>query len=91
MTKKKNGVIRRILSLSLIIMTLIALILSLSACSGGKEKLDPQTKEETDADFVARVLSTDLDYRLRFLAASRGYDITSEDFKDSNKDLGVNL
>ena len=91
MTKKKNGVFKRILSFSLIIMTLIALVFSLSACSGGKEKLDPQTKEETDADFVARVLSTDLDYRLRFLAASRGYDITSENFKDTNTDLGVNL
>ncbi len=91
MTKKKNRVIKRILSFSLIIMTLIALILSLSACSGGKEKLSPQTKEETDADFVARVLSTDLDYRLRFAAAFRGYDITSKDFEDSSLDLGINV
>ena len=91
MTKKKNRVFKRILSFSLIIMTLIALVLSLSACSGGKEKLAPQTKDETDADFVARVLSTDFDFRLRFLAASRGYDITSENFEDSDKDLGVNL
>ena len=91
MTKKKNGVIRRILSLSLIIMTLIALILSLSACSGGKEKLDPQTKEETDADFVARVLASDFDYKVRFLAASRGYDITSEEFEDKRDDRGANI
>lgn len=91
MTKKNSGAFKRIISFSLIIMTLIALVFSLSACSGGKEKLDPQTKEELDADFVARVLSTDKNYQIRFLAASRGYDITSENFEDSKDDLGANV
>ena len=87
----KNRVAKRILSFTLVIMTLIALVLSLSACSGGNPELDPQTKEETGADFVARALSTDYDLRIRFLAASRGYDITSEDFEDKSEDLGVNV
>lgn len=91
MTKMKSRVAKRILSFTLVIMTLIALVFSLSACSGGKPELDPQTKEETNADFVARALSTDYDLRIRFLAASRGYDITSKDFEDKSEDLGVNV
>ena len=79
---KKNGVIKKILSFSLVIMTLIALVFSLSACGSEEKEISAQKSGESNADFVARVLATNIDYQLRFVAASRGYDITSEDFKD---------
>ena len=83
MTKTKNGFARRVLSVALIVITLITLTLSLSACSGGgSKKLSPKTDKESIADFVARVISTDANYKIRIAAAARGYDITSEDFND---------
>ena len=85
MTKSKSRFARRALSLSLVILTLVALVLSLSACTGGgAKKISPQAKEETDASYVARVISTNENYRIRFAAAYRGYDITAEDFEDSD-------
>ena len=90
MTKIKNGGARRLLSFALVLLTLIALVFSLSACSGETEKLTPQAKEESNADFVARVISSNENYRLRFAAAYRGYDITAEDFNDSEEDKGAN-
>ena len=93
MTKIKNRTARRILSLSLAILTLLALVFSLASCSSADEdKLSPKTTSETDADFVARVVATDENYRLRLAAAYRGYDISAENFDDSNadKDLGPN-
>ena len=91
MTKNSNKNGRRIFSLFLTVLTVIALVLSLSACSGDDKKLSPQTKEETDANFVARVLSEDNSYKLRFAAANRGYDITAADFVDSDVNLGANV
>ena len=63
MTKNSNKNGRRIISLLLAVLTVIALVLSLSACSGDEEKLSPQTKEETDANYVARVLAEDNNYK----------------------------
>ncbi len=92
MTKTKNRSIRRVITLGLAILTLIALVFTLSSCSGSDDKLPPRTAAETaDSDFIARVIAASGDsYRLRFVAASRGYDLTAEDFTDSDIDLGPN-
>jgi len=90
MTKTKNRTGRRVLSLAVIILTLIALIFSLSACGSDVQKFEKQGKNEENHDFVARILASDKNYSLRFAAAFRGYDITAEDFKDSELDLGPN-
>lgn len=90
MTKIKNRTARRILSLSLVILTVFALVFTLAACSGGNEdKLSPKTDKETNADYVARVVSTSEDYRLRLAAAWRGYDIAVEDFDDDKADAFI--
>ena len=83
MTMKTNRNGKRIISLVLTVFTIIALVLSLSACSGDAEKISTRTHAESEADFVARVISTNDTFRLRFAAANRGYDITAEDFQDS--------
>ena len=73
MTKIKSRTARRILSLSLVILTVFALVLTLAACSSStEEKLSPKTDKETNADFVARVISTSESHRLRLAAAWRG-------------------
>ena len=82
MTKMKNRVAKKIISSALILMTLIALVFSLSACTAGKEEISARKNAESVEDFVARVLATDINYQIRFVAASNGYDITSEDFED---------
>ena len=94
MTKIKNGTARRILSLSLVILTVFVLVLSLAACSSSEEdKLSPMTKNETQADFVARVVATSENHRIRLASAYRGYDITAEGFNDDEAaaDLGPNV
>ena len=87
----KNRVAKKIISFALILMTLIALVFSLSACTAGKEEISARKSGESVEDFVARVLTTDINYQIRFVAASNGYDITNKDFVDSNEDLGANL
>lgn len=84
MTKTKRSTGKRILSVGLLILTLFALVLSLSSCGSDTEKFEKQGKNETNADFVARIIATSDTYRIRFVAAYRGYDITSEDFEDSS-------
>ena len=85
MTKTKRSMGKRILSVGLLILTLFALILSLSSCGSDTEKFEKQGKNETNADFVARVIATSNSYKIRFVAAYRGYDITREDFEDSSE------
>ena len=82
MTKMKNRVAKKIISSALILMTLIALVFSLSACTAGKEEISARKSGESVEDFVARILTSDVNYQVRFVAASNGYDIMSEDFED---------
>lgn len=91
MTKNKNRNGKRILSLILAVLTLTVLVLSLSACSGDAEKISTRAHSETEADFVARVVATNDNFRLRFAAAFRGYDITAEDFVDSSVTKPANV
>ena len=83
MTQTKNRMAKRIISLTLAVLTLILLVFSLSSCSGGSvETIDAYGKEEKDFDFVARVVAIDENYKLRLAAAANGYDISAEDFVD---------
>lgn len=91
MTRTKNRAGRRVLSLAVIILTLITLVFSLSACGSDTEKFEKQGKNEENHDFVARIIASDENYSLRFAAAFRGYDITAEDFEDSDKVLDPNV
>ncbi len=86
MTKTTKRVTKRIISLGLVIFTLLALVFSLSACGGSDTaKYEKQGKNELDSDFVARVIATDSTLKLRFIAASRGHDITAEGFVDTDE------
>ena len=85
MTKTKNRTGRRVLSLAVIILTLITLVFSLSACGSDVKKFEKQGKGEEDHAFVARIIATDKNYSLRFAAAFRGHDITAEGFEDTEE------
>ena len=92
MTKTKNRNGRRVLSLLLLTLTIIALLFSLASCGGSekktyKEKLDG----ESDAKYVASIIAQNQSYRIRFLAASRGHDITAENFKDTDEIKPANI
>ena len=81
MTKIKNRIGRRVASLALAILTVISLMLSLSACGDTVEYGVRIADEEPDS-YVARIISTNDSYRLYFLAASNGYDIIPESVKE---------
>ena len=89
MTKIKNRISRKALSLALVILTVISLVLSLSACG---DKITYRERPNADADpedYIARIISTNESYRLYFLAASNGYDIIPESVKEE-KDKNYN-
>ena len=88
MTKIKNRISRKALSLALVILTVISLVLSLSAC-GETIKYGVRIADETPDNYVARIISTNDSYRLYFLAASNGYDIIPESVKEE-KDKNYN-
>ena len=84
MTKTKTGVAKRIISLLLATLTIITLVFSLSSCGGGKETFTTRNevtlengKKVSEDKFVytAKLIVTNEDYKLRFIAASRGYVI----------------
>ncbi len=79
MTKIKNAKGRRVLTLGVVLLTLIAIIVSLSSCSGTSSKFEYDETKETEHEFIARVILQNPSYTNRFVAAFRGYDITSDD------------
>lgn len=84
MTDIKVKFVRRIAVLLLVALIAAFALVSLSACSGGgSRKIADRGEKETDAEFVARVISSNADQKNRFIAASRGYDIAAEGFDDS--------
>ena len=86
MTNIKKGRLRTLASFLVIALIIVASIVSLSACSGGRKNIAAQGEKESDIEFVARVLSTNNDQKLRFIAASRGHDTWAEGFDDSEID-----
>ena len=86
MTKLRSKAPRRIVGLFVIVFMLAALMLSLTAC-GGTSKIDSKATNEETIDFITRVVASNETFKLRFIAASRGYDITSKDFNDDDIEL----
>ena len=78
MTKTKNRIGGRILALTIALLTIISLVLSLSACGETKTTYRGRLSAETKYDYVAYLLSANETYKLRFLAGYRGYDISPE-------------
>lgn len=88
MTKIKNRMGSKVLSLLLVVLTVISLVFSLSAC-GSSIEYDDRNADEELTDFIARIIATNNSYRLYFLAASNGYDIIPESVKEE-KDKSYN-
>lgn len=74
------------MGLFVIVFMLTALMLSLTAC-GGTSKIDSKATNEETIDFITRVVASNETFKLRFIAASRGYDITADDFNDDDIEL----
>ena len=78
---------RKFISFALVILTLTMLVFSLSACSSEDSKYDKLINgatEEQKTDFVAKIIAENNTTKIRFLAASRGHDITADDFVDTD-------
>ena len=97
MTKTKTGVAKRVISLLLVTLTIITLVFSLSACGGGKSTfptrnevtVDGNPVKEDELVYTAKLLATNENCKLRFIAASNGYVIApneNETVLRDNKD-----
>ena len=87
MTKTKNRTGRRALALVLAVLTIITLVFSLTACGESKEKYRARYEGESIEDYVASLIVKNEDYKLRFIAASRGYDISPEGKETALRDV----
>ena len=87
MTKTKNRMGRKALALLLAVLTIITLVCSLSACGETQERFREKYASETDADYVGALIATNENYKLRFIAASRGYDISPETADGALRDV----
>ena len=79
MTKTKNRSAKRIISLFLAVLTIITLVFSLSACGDKKAAFRARYAGETEYVYVGALVATNESYKLRFIAASNGYDISPKD------------
>ena len=93
MTKTNNRSGKRVISLLLLTLTIIALVFSLASCSSGDEKkmYDQMVAGETDEKYVASIIAKTPIYQIRFLAAARGHDITAENFQDTDEIKPANV
>ena len=84
MTNIKVRFVRRLSALLLITLIAAFALVSLSSCSGKTVgKISEMGERETETEFVARVISTNPDLKVRFIAASRGHDMAAEGFDDA--------
>ena len=92
MMRIKNRGTKRLLTAAVTLLTLIALVFSLSACASTTTKYGIEGDEEVYT-FVARVVAQNETYKTRFVAAYRGYDISEEGFTEpeTNIDLGCDV
>ena len=79
MTKTKTGMAKRIISLILATLTIITLVFSLSACGKTKTTFRAQYSGETIESYAGSLIATNENYKLRFIAASNGYDISPKE------------
>ena len=70
----------RILSLLALVLIFTIIVATMTSCS---KKHTEKTENESVEDYVARIISTNEQHRVRFIAASRGHDISS--YYSSNK------
>lgn len=87
MTNAQNRKMHRAIALFVILLMVFS-VLALSSCGSARYSIE---ENETDIQFVARMLKTNSNATMSFIAASRGYDISSEDFVDGKEDLGANI
>lgn len=96
MTKTKTGAAKRLISLILATLMIIALVFSLSACGKTKSSFRARYSGETLSSYAGSLISTNDNFKLRFIAASNGYDISPKenetvlnDNKDYNEEAAV--
>ena len=87
MTKTKIRIGRRALALTLAVLTIITLVFSLSACGETKEKFRERSAHEDIETYVGALISQNESYKLRFIAASRGYDISPKENETVLQDI----
>ena len=92
MTKTKNRLGRRILAITVAVLTIITLVFSLSACGETKTTFRARYAGEDDKaepieSYVGALIATNESYKLRFIAASRGYDISPKDNESGFEDI----
>ena len=85
---KNKKTIKRVLLLGLAVLLLAV---TLVACGGSTTEADYKwTSADTDAEtYFSRILPYNEDAREKFVAASRGYNMSAEGFDDSQVELGV--
>ena len=85
---KTKKMIQRVL---LVTLSLLLLCVMLASCAGSGTAVDSTwTSADTDAvTYFARILPQSAEAREKFVAASRGYNMSAEGFDDSKVELGV--
>lgn len=81
MTKTKRCSQHKVIALFVIVLLMISVLFSLSSCGQSKLELG----EKSEAEFAAEILKKDSNSLIQFLAASRGNNMTAEDFEDTDK------
>ena len=89
MTRTKRSIQHRALALFVIILTTLALLLSLTSCS--TETKFGKDEKDTDESFIARVVASDNTAKLHFIAASRGYNVTGDKYVEKYPEEFKNL
>ena len=84
---KNKKMIKRVLLLGLSLLLLCATLIS---CGGSTAdyKWVAEDGEESCVNYFSRILLLNADARQRFVAASRGWDMSAEGFKDENLQIG---
>ncbi|MBO5354884.1 MAG: membrane protein insertase YidC [Clostridia bacterium] len=87
---KQKKMIGRVLALGLCVLMLCV---SLVACGGGGTEINSTwTAADADAEiYFSRILPQSAEAREKFVAASRGYNMSDPNFDDSKVELGVVL
>ncbi len=91
MTKIKRSSQHKVLSLLVIILLAVSILFTMSSCAG-KTKLSLDDYDDDVVKFAAEILKSDKNSgAVKFVAASRGHDMNSSDFEDTDivKDANI--
>ena len=84
---KQKKMIKRVL---LLVLAVLMLCVSFAACGSEPTVNSTWTTADTDAvTYFTRILPQDAAAREKFIAASRGYNMSDPNFDDSKVELGV--